>query len=128
MTVRAAATALVVTIAAVFYTLGQTKIYEASATVMFDPNPPRPLGRQVDTVVDLGSGNSWDNREYYETQYIIIRSMSVGLAVVGELGLDHDAAYLQNLPPGEKPQQRAEVLPETVSRGTTHKFEPTFKG
>ena len=34
-----------VALAVTFYTLGQTKIYEAEATVLFDPQPPRPLGK-----------------------------------------------------------------------------------
>ena len=36
-------TALAVTLAVTFYTLGQTKIYQAAATIQFDPTPPRPL-------------------------------------------------------------------------------------
>ncbi|MEO7330082.1 MAG: hypothetical protein ABI193_16020, partial [Minicystis sp.] len=46
----AVATAIAITMAVTFYTLGQTKIYQASATIQFDPNPPRPLGAKVETV------------------------------------------------------------------------------
>ena len=96
----AVATALAVILGVTFYTLGQTKIYQAQATIQFDPNPPRPLGAKVETVVDMGSGNYWDNHEYYETQYKIIQSSRVALAVVAQLGLNHDAAFLMNAPPG----------------------------
>jgi polysaccharide biosynthesis transport protein len=93
-------TALVVTLAVTFYTLGQTRIYQAATTIQFDPNPPRPLGQKVETVVEMGAGNYWDNHEYYETQYKIIQSMRVSTAVVAQLGLNHDAAFLRNAPPG----------------------------
>lgn len=101
----ALATALVVSLGVVFYTLGLTKIYESSSTVVFDPNPPRPLGQKVESVVEMGAGSYWDNREYYETQYQIITSSRVAQKVVEDLGLDHDGAFLLNLPPGTPPPQ-----------------------
>lgn len=90
---------LVVGLGTTFYTLGQKKIYEASATILFDPNPPRPLGRQVEAVVDMGGSNFWNNREYYETQYALMKSMRLTQAVAEDLGLQHDQAFLQNTPP-----------------------------
>lgn len=105
----AVVTALSVVLGVTFYTLGQTKIYQAAATIQFDPNPPRPLGGKVETVVDMGSGSSWDNHEYYETQFKILTSQRVATVVVSQLGLDHDAGFLRNSPPGAKP------LPLTVS-------------
>lgn len=102
-------TALAVTLAVTFYTLGQKKIYQAAATIQFDPNPPRPLGGKVEAVVDMGAGSYWDNHEYYETQYKIITSLKVSTAVVNQLGLNHDAAFLANAPPGTP------VQPVTVS-------------
>ena len=74
------ATAIAISVSMAFYTLGQTKIYESGATIHFDPNPPRPLGTKLETVVDMGSGPVWDTREYYETQYQIIQSMRVSQA------------------------------------------------
>ena len=91
--------AVLVTVAAAFYTTRQTKIYQATATVMFDPNPPRPLGGKVESVVEMGSGAVWDTREYYETQYEVITSRKVSLGVVQQRGLNRDAAFLLNLPP-----------------------------
>jgi polysaccharide biosynthesis transport protein len=115
------AVAVMVTLGVAFYTLGQTRIYESTATVQFDPNPPRPLGGKVETIVEMGSGTVWDTREYYETQYQIISSMKVALDVVAELGLQRDAAFLQNLPKGQAPKGgaaaqdvTAEIAAETV--------------
>lgn len=102
-------TALAVTLAVTFYTLGQTRIFQAVATIEFDPNPPRPLGTKVDTVVAMGSGSYWDNHEYYQTQYKIITSNRILGVVVGQLGLNRDAAFLENAPPG-KP-----ISPKSVS-------------
>ncbi len=94
----ALAAALLISASVAFYTLGQTKIYESTAVLHFDPNPPRPLGGKVEAVVELGSGPVWDTREYMETQYQIIQSMKVSQSVVAELGLQRDAAFIYNLP------------------------------
>lgn len=91
-----AATALTIALGTTFYTLGQTKIYEANATVLFDPQPPRPLGKEVQAIVDTGSGAYWNNKEYYRTQYWVIQSMRVASAVVKQLGLNKDPAFLDD--------------------------------
>ena len=133
----ALATALLVALAVVFYTLGQTKIYQASALIQFDPNPPRPLGKSVDMVVDMGAGNYWNNREYHETQYKIIQSMRVAVPVAQELSLHQDASFLQNRPSsasvagtavapeiaGEILRSRLRVEPVKDSRLAVVKFE-----
>jgi capsular exopolysaccharide synthesis family protein len=112
-----AATMLVVVLGVVFYTLGQTKIYEATATIKFDPNPPRPLGKSIDAIVDMGSGSYWNNQEYYETQYKVIRSRRVAQAVANDLGLDHDAAFLANASAGAavRPPQHETTSPEQAA-------------
>jgi capsular exopolysaccharide synthesis family protein len=81
-----------------FYTLGQKKIYEAEATLLFDPQPPRPLGNQVQGVVDMG-GEYWNNKEYYKTQAWVIQSQRVAVEVVKELGLNKNRAFIENAPP-----------------------------
>ena len=91
--------ALTVFLAVSFYTLGQKKIYQAVGTIQFDPRPPRPLGNEVQTVVDMGAGDYWNNREYYETQYHVISSNRTTVAVVEELGLQHDPAFIHNAAP-----------------------------
>jgi polysaccharide biosynthesis transport protein len=119
----AVATTLLVVAATAFYTLGQKKIYEAEATIMFDPRPPKPLGTSVEAVVDLGADSFWSNQEYYETQYHIIQSRRVALSVVRELGLHNDPAFLFDMPEGEEaPATGKETTPELaaeVLRGRT---------
>ncbi len=111
----AMATLIVVTVGTVFYTLGQKKIYEAQSTILFDPNPPRPLGRRVESVVEMGAPGYWLNQEYYETQYHIIRSRRVALAVVNELGLNNDPRFVQNLPYKDQPKKTERMSPEMAS-------------
>ncbi len=108
------ATALVVSLGVTFYTLGQKKIYQATATVLFDPHPPKPLGKSVDTVVELGNGNYWNNREYFETQYKVVQSMRVAMAVVRELDLNHDPAFIEEAVPGAKPAPRETSVDEAA--------------
>lgn len=86
-------------LAATFYTLGQTKVYEAQATILFDPQPPRPLGNQVQAVVDVG-GEYWNNKEYYKTQFWVIQSQRTASLVVKQLGLQKDPSFLANAPAG----------------------------
>jgi len=99
----------IVGIAVTFYTLGQKKIYSASSTVMFDPSPPRPLGHEVQTAFDLNGLDYWTNQEYYATQLEIMKSKRTAMAVVEQLRLHEDPAFLQNAPPG------ARTTPATAS-------------
>lgn len=97
--VLAVATASLVMVGTAFHTMRQPKVYEAVASIQFDPNPPRPLGGKVESVVEMGSGSMWDAQEYYQTQYQILQSRKVSLGVVQQLGLNHDPRFLRNLPP-----------------------------
>ncbi|KYF77390.1 protein tyrosine kinase [Sorangium cellulosum] len=108
-------TMIFVALSVTFYTLGQKKIYQSTSTLQFDPNPPRPLGRGVDTVVDMGSGSYWNNREYYETQYKVMRSMRVALAVVAQLNLHNDAYFLKDLPRDAAAPPPMSVSPEEAA-------------
>ncbi|HEY5956807.1 MAG TPA: polysaccharide biosynthesis tyrosine autokinase [Polyangiaceae bacterium] len=83
-----------------FYTVGQKRIYRATAMVQIDPNPPRPLGKDVQGVVDVGSGSYWSNKEYYGTQVEILRGLALARETVRALGLQNDAAFVLNTPRG----------------------------
>lgn len=86
---------VLVALGATFYALGQTKIYAATTTLQIDPMPPRPLGNDVQGVVDIGAGTFWANKEYYETQYKIIASRRVAVKTVQQLGLHRDATFVE---------------------------------
>jgi polysaccharide biosynthesis transport protein len=100
------AIAAVVTLAMAFFTLGQPKIYQTKTTVLIDPNPPRPLGKELNSGLEVGSGGYWTNREYYETQLQLILSRRLATATVRALGLNRDPAFLTNRP-------RSDDNPET---------------
>lgn len=101
--------------AVIAFTLRQPKVYEASGTLLFDPNPPRPLGQDVKTVVDLGGASHLANQEYYHTQHEVIKSVGTARIVVQKLGLARDPAFLAGqpagtrLPPREVPEEVAAI-------------------
>jgi capsular exopolysaccharide synthesis family protein len=76
------------------WTIGQPRIYEASASVDIEQTAPQILGNSVQDVVTLTPGNYWFSKEYYETQYRIISSRAVGQRVVDKLGLAQDIDFL----------------------------------
>lgn len=82
-------------VAAAFYTAGQQRIYSATCTLQIDPNPPRPLGSEVQAIVDVGTGSFWATTNYYNTQFKIIRSRAVAEETVRRLGLHQDIAFLE---------------------------------
>lgn len=92
-------------VGALFFTLGQTKIYESEATILFDPQTPQPLGKEVQAVVDL-SGDYLNKKEYYKTQFWVIQSQRIAVAVVKQLGLNEDARFIGMLPASAKPPKR----------------------
>jgi capsular exopolysaccharide synthesis family protein len=103
-----------------FYTLGQTKLYDVNATIIFDPQVPRPLGNQVGAVSDMSS--YWNNKEYYKTQHWMIQSMRVASQVVRDLELHKDGSFIRNLPRSSRSpkvdvpvEQAAQILTSRIS-------------
>jgi len=75
------------------WTLRTPKIYEATCTVEYDPNPSKPLGGQVEDVADP-IGNFWATREFFGTQNLVIASRDVARRAVRKLGLHQDPTYI----------------------------------
>ena len=76
-------------------TLRQTKIYDATCTIIIDLAAPRVLEKeQVQEVVDSGAGAAWYSREYYETQYRVITSRAVAQRVSDKLQLGANDKFL----------------------------------
>ncbi len=90
------AVATVVSAAAAFYTLGQTKVYRAVAVLQIDPTPVSPLGGDVQAVVTMGADNFFTNQEYYATQYRVLKSRRTATDAVKDLGLHRDASFVRN--------------------------------
>lgn len=87
-----------------FWTTGQAKVYRAESLLRLDPEPPRPLGSKVE-IVGGGAGNYWNRKEFYESEYRVMRSLRVNLEVVRTLGLNADPGFL-GVPPKERPKFR----------------------
>ena len=68
-------------LSAVVFTSRQTPIYEAAATVMIDPEPPKVVNIQ-DVTNDMGT-----TQDYYSTQYKVLQSRPVVQAVIDQLDL-----------------------------------------
>ncbi|HVV49926.1 MAG TPA: polysaccharide biosynthesis tyrosine autokinase [Polyangia bacterium] len=83
---------IVATVIAFVYTYRQPKIYEATCQVIIETMAPQVLPGSKD-VVELGTGTYWANKEFYETQYRIIQSTSVGQRTAEKLGLQYDPDY-----------------------------------
>ena len=79
----------------ILLTLRQTRIYDATVTLVIDLNAPRVLDKDVQDVVETGTGSYWFSREYYETQYKIIASRAVSQRVSDQLQLGSNLAFLR---------------------------------
>jgi capsular exopolysaccharide synthesis family protein len=106
------AVAAVVTGAVAFVTMRQPRIYEAMATLEYDPHPARPLG---DAVQDTASSESsyWNTLEFYETQNYLLKSRALAERVVRKLGLHESPSF--NGVPSEKESSFKGVSVETAA-------------
>lgn len=77
-------------------TLVQTPIYEATAVIQIEPAPPEVVSFK--DVVTFGSQNFWANKEYYQTQFWIIRSEALAQEVVDKLDLTKTDAVFDGNP------------------------------
>jgi uncharacterized protein involved in exopolysaccharide biosynthesis len=75
---------LLVVVGVGVWTSMQVPIFQATAVVLIDPEPPRVLN--IQEVTPIGPSSSWDPN-YYTTQYELIRSRAVIDKVVESLNL-----------------------------------------
>ncbi|MGB8223006.1 MAG: polysaccharide biosynthesis tyrosine autokinase [Polyangiales bacterium] len=85
-------TAVSVTAVVALWTLRLPKVYQATVTLEYDPNPASPLGSSIE---DVGGQVSHFlmSREFFETQNLIIQSRAVAERVVEHLGLADDPSF-----------------------------------
>ena len=121
------------------FTLRQTKIYAATATLIIDASAPRVLNKEdVQEVVDSGTGGTWGSRDYYETQFKVLTSRAVAQRVVEKFQLNRDPRFfgldgvsdrskvehlLANADATPLVQARLQVLPFKDSRVVRIQFE-----
>jgi len=77
-----------------FVSLRITRIYRATVTLQIETQAPQVLGKDIEDVVEMGTGSFWSNVEYYETQYRIIESRDVSARVVKKFKLNEDPEFM----------------------------------
>lgn len=105
------AAVIVSTASALLFSKMQTPVYEASALLQFEPDPPRPMSKDVDPIREWSS--FLDNHEVFETQFKVITSSSVLSSVVRDLSLLADPHFIG---PGGKPRPVEDVVAVLRSR------------
>ena len=97
--------------AAYAWTLRQPRIYQADCTLEYDPDPPKPLGRDLE---DSNNGGMWwESREYFATQNKIIASRAVAEKVVRKLSL-HENPDFWAVPAEERTRWRRASISDTA--------------
>jgi succinoglycan biosynthesis transport protein ExoP len=87
-------------------------VYEAAATLEYDPNPPRPLGSEVEDVASP-AGNFLAGKEWYQTQNAIISSRTVARKVVERLELHRDFEFM-GIPKDERGAEKKVTVDEAI--------------
>jgi capsular exopolysaccharide synthesis family protein len=91
----------------------QTRIYQADCSLEYDPDPPKPLGRDVDD--SMSAGMWWETREYFATQNKIIASRAVAEKVVRKLSL-HENPDFWAVPSDQRASWKRATVTETAQR------------
>ena len=91
-------------------TFVQTPIYKATAIIQIEPSTPDVV--PFKDVVKLGSQNYWASKEYYQTQFWIIRSEPLTQKVVDDLNLtETDPVFAGNPNPASTVSNMIQVNP-----------------
>ncbi len=105
--------------ASVFYTLRQPKVYQATASIVIDPQPPQVFGSQVQEVITLGTGSFWSNQEYYNTQVEILRGFDLAKITVDHNDLTNEPGLLDPESEGIDDETRLTRATSTFAGGLT---------
>lgn len=89
------------------------RIYQADCTIEYDPNPPKPLGREVEDVASPMM--YWETREYFATQNKILASRAVAERVVRKLSLDGNVDFW-DIPHDERSAWKRASVVDTARR------------
>jgi len=111
--------------AVTLWTIRQPRIYQATTTIEYDPNPQRPLGEEVQDVGDP-IGGFWAAREFFATQNRIIASRAMAERVVRRLGLHEDPSYFESVRPEHfEPREPSEVVDKVLDSLTVEQLKDT---
>ncbi len=100
---------LVVSVLITIATLLQTPVYRATAVVRIETETPNIVGFKE--VVALGLQNYWAAKEFYETQFRIIRSRPVAAEVIEKLKLSQQPPFAGSPSPEQTLTNMIEINP-----------------
>jgi len=103
-----AAVSLVVFAGGAIRTLRETKLYTAQVSMVIELQAPKVLGDQVQDVSD-GQASFWQTKDFFETQFLYLKSKAVAARVVRKLSLDRDEDFL-GLSKLQDPALRAQAM------------------
>lgn len=82
---------IIVIVSVLILSIRQIPIYESTATILINRESPRVLS--IQEVAPMGSGEYFNDRDYYETQYKLIKSNAVLRNVANILGFREGSIY-----------------------------------
>jgi succinoglycan biosynthesis transport protein ExoP len=94
--------------------LVQTPEYKAGVLLQIDPPPP-PFATVSDALL-VGAGNYWQNTDFYNTQFKVLRSKGLGEKVVARLKLTDVEPFKSSPDPAVLFMEHVGVEPVTESR------------
>ncbi|MBI4508430.1 MAG: polysaccharide biosynthesis tyrosine autokinase [Deltaproteobacteria bacterium] len=101
--------------AVIAYSMTRRSVFEATATIVVDPQAPKVLGRRSEEVVELGAGaNSWNLKEYYNTQSRIIGSRAIAEKTVTQYNLHKDSRLGIHFQPSASEEDKIEAAVKFV--------------
>ena len=105
---------LVAVIATTVWTIQQPKLYQATCSIEYDPNPPRPLGEKVEDVAD-SLRSYWMAKEFFRTQNTVLGSRAVAERAATELGLHKDPDFF-NVDQSERKHWKGATVQQAARR------------
>ena len=75
-----------------YWTSNLTRLYQADCSIEYDPNPMRPLGRDMDD--SPSAYYFWSSQEFFATQNRILTSRALAERVVRKLSLHQNADFM----------------------------------
>jgi capsular exopolysaccharide synthesis family protein len=87
------AVALATFAAGAIRTLREQKLYTSQVSMVIELQAPKVLGDQVQDVAET-QASFWQTKDFFETQFLFLKSKAVASRVVRRLQLDRDEAFL----------------------------------
>ena len=99
---------LVAAVGTYYWTSRLTRLYQADCSIEYDPNPMRPLGRDMDD--SPSAYYFWSSQEFFATQNRILTSRALAERVVRKLSLHQNADFMGVPPQNAKSWKGGDIL------------------